>query len=379
MRHARLTFGSRSLAALAVLAISTQAFHPRILTAAAHGLTAAWMVALSGAAATALLVWPAAAYLRGTPGGTFVDLARDAVGRGWAAVIAIIWAGSIVFGGTLILRQTSEMAISAAFPHTPETLATVALLVSATYVALGEGSAVVRIGTALLPFLMLAIAVVVAGSAPWGEYRYLLPFWGPGPAALLLSAPAATGLFVPGVVVLAAASGVDNRSRLPRWALAAFLIGGLVIAVVKVVLGMVFPYPIALRIPYPLHEAARLVLATPLFERLEGIWMFNWVACSIVVLGAFLFSAAVLFTRAFAIARHQVAVPALATLMLTVAFFAPDQATTVIWQESAFAVQAVIWLVLPALLAAIAALRMRARQRGRQQARQQGRQQGRQR
>lgn len=341
--------------------IMTQSFHPLILIAMDEGQTAGWLLTLLAGLLTLLTLWPVAAFLRSVPGATLIDLARLAAGRVGAVITGVLLAGVLSFMGGTILRETSEMAITASYPHTPQTFATTSLLLGAIFVAYGDGSALVRLGRLLLPAVVGSFLLVLAGTVGWGEIQYLLPFWGPGPVSLLLEAPSAAMFFAPAALLPLLTDGVSDRSSLVRSTLAVPSISALLLALEKAVLGMVFPYPLGTDVTFPFHGAARIVLTGRFFERLEGIWVFMWVMSTTVLSGALLYGGASAVARSFSMPRHTTAVLPLATVVLTVAFFPRNQADTITLHERAGPWLFALALALPAVLAVAAALRRRRR------------------
>ncbi len=361
MPRTAFSFGSRSLIGLGVMMSLAQLFQPGLQIIFRNGMNAAWLAALLGGFFSTLVLLPMAVSLKRLPGGSLVDLAQAAVGRAGAMAVATVLSAIFCFVSGLFVRETSEMAISAVFPHTPQTFATTTLLLGAVYVAWGDGSSVVRLGRLILPALVISVGLIMVGSMGWGEWKYLLPLWGPGLPTLLATTPQNASFFAPAAVLAVLAGDVSDRTSLVRVFVLTPLISGLALAVVKLILSVVFSYPVGLNIAMPLHMAARLVVGGRFFERLEGVWVFMWVLGITVLLGALLHAAAATFSRAFSMERHRTALFPLATVTLTVAFFPPDQATTITWhQESSLWVTA-ISLLLPALLGVIGLLRLPAR------------------
>ena len=359
MGKSRLTFGSRSLAALGAMLIISQAFQPVMLLAIWRGQTAAWLLMLMSAALTALLVWPVAAVLRSIPGATLMDLARIAFGRPGLILTALLLTSGFCFAAGLILRETSEMALSSAYPHSPQTFATVSLLLGTILVAYGDESTLVRLGRLILPILVVAVVGVLLGAVGWGQWATLSPFWGPGPLELVTQTPAVAKLFAPTAILFLLAGQVSNRKQMVRWTVAVPLLAGILLMAVKAVLGVVFPYPLGTHITYPLHAATRVLMGGRFFERLEGIWLFMWVISTIILCGAYLYSGALLIARAFRMPSHRTAILPLATVVLTIAFFPPNQADTIVLHDQVAAPFAGLILGLPLLLALVAALRRR--------------------
>lgn len=353
----RFAYGPRSLAALGVLLLGTQDFHPQVLLAVDVGQTAAWLAVIFATLFAVLAVWPVGAMLRRLPDAGLMDVVYLAVGRPGAILYSLLLAGTLMFMAGMLLRETSEMALSAMFPHTPQTFAITALMLGAVYLAFGQGSDLVRFGQLLLVPLLAALALVIAGSMGWGEIRYLTPLLGPGLLPLATSVPSVAMIFGPLAVVLMLAAGVRDRQNLSRWLVATPLISGAMYTVTKINLLMVFAYPVGVDITFPLHQAARLVMGGRFFERLEGLWLLVWVLGTIALLGALLYASALAFAQAWGLPRHRTAVPPLAAVCLTIAFFPPDQASTVLWHEGASVWITTVTLLVPAALAGVAALR----------------------
>jgi hypothetical protein len=357
----KLAYGSRSLAAFGTLMVAVQVFHPAMLSILQAGETAAWLSALLSAVLTALLVWPVGKVLERIPGGNVMDLVRIALGDFGEIAAALVLGAIIAHRGGIYLRETSEMATTAVFPHTPQTFGTTTILLGAAYVAWGDGASLVHHGRMVLFGFLCAVLLILAGTFGWGEFRYLTPVLGPGLGKLLAGLPQVSSLYVAALLPLLFADGVERREGLARWISVVPLSGGIIFAAVVLVLLIVFPFPGGLNIGAPLHSAARLVLGGRFFERLEGFWLFAWVETTILLLGAMLMGAATAFAKAFRMDRHRTAVLPLAALMLTFAFFPHDQAETIEALHSSAFIAFVIMIPVPAVVAGIAYLRLRGR------------------
>lgn len=359
MAHPRLSYGIRSLAALGVLVVVTQSFHPLLLLPMQAGETAAWLVLLLAAVMATPVGWILAIAMRKIPGSDLIELGKIAFGRGGAVVMSLLFAALFAFMGGMILRETSEMAISSAFPHTPQTFATTTLLVGSVFVAYGDTAGLVRLGRVLAPVVVGALLLVTLGAFPWGRPQFVTPFWGPGPAQLLLRAPAVGIFFAPLNVVSILTRGLNNRRVMVPIASAIPLISGAVLAAVTLVLNMVLPFPLSVSITYPLHAASRLLLGGRFFERLEGVWLFLWVMTTVVFSGALLHAAAIAICRAFELRTHTPAVLPLATVTMTLAFFPRNQVETVYLHNTAAPFVSLITMVVPLAAALVALLRWR--------------------
>ncbi|HLN60730.1 MAG TPA: GerAB/ArcD/ProY family transporter [Symbiobacteriaceae bacterium] len=353
-------FGSWSLAAAGAAVILAQAFHPILVASINIGETAAWLAMfLAGLLALALYLVVSLG-LRPIANGNLIDLARAGAGRTGAIVTALLVCSLLIYHSGLIIRQTSEMAVGAVYTHTPQTFATVTLVICTLYAAHGKIVSLVRLTRAFLPFLLLSILVILIGGAAWGSPRFLLPFWGPGPGALLVGSVRLGAFYCPLILTLLIAAG-HVRDRQHLWRGGAVAIGGpcLLLALIKIVLLMTYPLPLGYSVTYPLHELARLVVGGRFFERIEGMWVVMWVFATSCHLATLLHAAAAAYAGAFGMLTHRPAVLPLVTMSAVVAFFPRDQGQSIAWSEQAFPFYVAIGLGLPVALALLAAVRRR--------------------
>lgn len=351
--------GSWSLAAAGLTMLAAEVVQPTLLLALQAGETAAWLSAAAAGLMAAPAYWVAARAVAALPGGDLISLARAAAGVPGAVATALAVAGVLVFHGGLVLRETAEMAVSSLYPHTPQTFALISLVLPVLYGALGGTAALVRLCRAFLPLLMLATLLSLAGAMGWGEARFLLPFWGPGPAALLGRSVAVTGLYKPVLFLLLAAGQVGDRRHLGRAGLIAIGAAALTIAAAEAVFTKAYPLPLGWSVTYPLHELSRLVSGGRFFERLEGIWLFIWVVGTGLHLAALLHAAAYAWAAAFGLPSHRLAVLPLVSVAVAVALFPPDQGQTLTLHTAIAPLAAAVGFGLPAALALLAPLRRR--------------------
>lgn len=357
--HREAPIGSNSLVAAGLTVLVAQVFHPTLLGVLWVGATAGWLAVLLGGLFAFLLFWPVAARLATIPGGSLIGLARAAGGAFAAVLTALLIAGLLVWHSGLVLREASEMAVTAVYPHTPQTFAMVTLVAAALYGAFGGMDAIVFLCRAFLPVLLLVIFAILVGGSGWGEARYLLPLWGPGPAQLVLGSVLVAALYAPMLFLLVGARSLRDRQRLWRVGLMVAGGGALSYLLVKVVLLITFPYPLGRIIPFPLHALARLVLGGRFLERIESLWLFFWVYATGCHLAALLHTASALYAEAVGFPSHRTAVLPMVLTASTLALLPPDIGRAITWHIGSAPVALAVAFGLPLLLALLAAGRRR--------------------
>lgn len=356
-------FGTWSLGAAGATMLAAQAFQPIILAPVEVGLTAGWLVMLIASLVALIIYVPVMARIAALPNGNLISLARAAAGTPGAIVTGLLVSGLLLFHSGLILRQTAEMTVSAAYPLTPQTFAVFALVICTLYGAYGGTAGIVRLCRGFLAVLIVTIALVLAGTFGWGKVRYILPFWGPGPGRVLTQAPLLAALHLPALFLPIAAGSLRNRERAWHAALITLGVATLLYTAIKVVLLMAYPYPLGPAITFPLHEMSRLVLGGRFFERIEGLWILAWVVGAACLLSGMVHAAAVCYSDAFRKSTHVSAVLPMVSIVLTVSMLPPDQSRAITGDIDAMPLGFVIAFLLPLLLTLVTAGRGRLNRR----------------
>jgi hypothetical protein len=351
-------FGSGSLTAAALALLSIQLFHPTLIFPVQAVGTATWLAVLLAGLVALLLFLPVALVLGRGQGQNLIDLAQEAAGRPGAILTALALAAAMSRHGGLVLRETAEMAISAMYPHTPQTFAVAALIMGAVYGAWGKLASIVRLGRLYLPFLLVAVLLALSGSVAWGRVRYLLPFWGEGMPVVFSHGVTLIWMFGPPTLFMMMSGDlVRDAGRLWRCGLVAVGSAALLSAATTMVFLMVYPLPWGSSVTFPLHEMTRQVLGGRFFEHLEGVWMCLWVFGTVGYLAALLHICARAVTQAFGMDSFQIAVAPLSLILMTLALFPPDQGQTLVRHFQSATVGGLLIFGVPLLIAAIAWLR----------------------
>lgn len=356
-------FGSWSLGAAGATMLAAQAFQPIMLAPLEVGLTAGWLVMLIASVVALIIYVPVMAGIASLPDGNLISLARAAAGTPGAIITGLLVSGLLLLHSGLILRQTAEMTVSAAYPLTPQTFAVVALVLCTLYGALGGTAAIVRLCRGFLAAQIVTISLVLVGTFGWGELRYILPFWGPGPGRVLTHSPILAAMYLPALFLPIAAGPVRNRQRAWHAALITLGVATLLYIAIKVVLLMSYPYPLGPAVTFPLHEMSRLVLGGRFFERIEGLWILAWVTGAACLLSGMVHAAAVCYRDAFRKPTHVSAVWPMVSMVLTISMVPPDQSRAITWDMNLMPPGFVIAFILPLVLTLVAAGRGRLNRR----------------
>jgi spore germination protein KB len=360
-------FGSQSLAAATAAVFLAIPFQPTLgFLALRAGETAAWATPLIASLVALMLYLPVALQVAALAGeANLIGLARAAAGEPGAILMGLLVSAFLVFTSGLAIRRVAESAVTHLYPHTPQTFAMVALALCALYGAYGGVEALVRLGRLLLPIFLLTILVILVGPLPWCNVRNLLPFWGPGPGALLRRSLSLTGVYSPPFLFLLMAAGqLSDRNRLWRTGLMATAGAALLFAAVIAVVLLTYPLPLGYSVTFPLQQLTRLVTGGRFFERIESMSILIEFFAVATYLAAMLHTAASAYASAFRSSTHRTAVLPLVTLAFVLSLFPADQGQAIMMRVTSIPFADTVAYLLPLLLAAVAGWRGRAHRRG---------------
>jgi len=339
--------------------LSAQLSHPILLFPIQTIGNGTWIAVLLAGLLAILLYWPAAAALQRLGHGNLIDLARQAGGAPGEMAVALILGAALVFDAGAVMRETAEMTISFAYPHTPQTFAMVAVTMCALYGSSGRTVGIIRLGRLFLPGLLLTVLLVIAGSVGWGEPRFLLPLWGTGLQRILGDQVPLLSLFLPVLFPLLSVGEARDRQHLVRSGAVALGAYTALLSATTVVYLMAFPLPVGGSVAFPLHFMSRLTIGGRFLERLDGIWLCIWAFGTAIYLSAILHMAATALAGAFAFPSHRVAILPLGALAATVALFPPDMGRVLVDHFAAAPLFAAVAFGLPQALILLARLRRR--------------------
>lgn len=352
-------FGSWSLASAAVAVLLAEFFEPVLLAAVHAGETAAWLAMLLAGLFAILLFWPAAAFMERLPKGNLVNIARSIAGIPGAVAVGVAVSGLVIFHTGLILRETSEMATSAIFPHTPQTVAMVTLGICAVVGAWGGLPGIIRLARSFMPLLVLAAALLLVGALPWSQFTFLQPFWGPGPLPLLGNSFLLAALFAPmSLFLLMVPDGLRDRGGLVRAGVVPVVAVALILSAGAAIFLAIYPLPAGRSITFPMHLLARLISGGRFFDRLEGIWITFWFWTTACHLAVQLHVAAIAIGDALGL-DTKVAIPPLATMAASIALFPRDQGLVLSYHLATIPFALVIGFGLPLALVLGSAIKRR--------------------
>lgn len=336
------------------------AFYSFPRSVAAQVFTAApWAMLLAGVAVSLILL-PTVLTLAGRTGQGLIDLAIQGGGRPLAVAVALLISAFSITSTGLSLRQASELAVTALFPHTPQTFAMSSMiLASAVGAAMAPANAFWVASIFAWPALF-SVLLLAVGSVAWGQFRNAMPPTGPGVLPVLMEVPALASYFSPLIHFLTFAGLTTPTRGLLRGVLTTAGATAVTWALVLLFYLMVFPLPGGLGIPFPVFEMSRLVEGGRFLERVDAIWILIWVFGSVLRSAISLLGSTWLIKEAFGLPDHRGAVLPLAVSSLSIALFPSNLSDAIAVEGFLFReISYLVFFLLPLLVTILAWVRQR--------------------
>lgn len=327
----------------------------------ATATAAPWAILLAGSVAV-LMLWPTVRALSRRPGQNLTDLALQAGGRPLAVASSLVLISIILTAVGFSLRQSSELVVTALYPHTPQTFAmTTTILVAALGAAMAPANLFWM--AALTSWaIAFSILLLLLGTVGWGQLRNATPVTGHGILPTLREILPLTSYYTPLLHLLIFCRFLPTPRGLLRGTLLATGGATLMWAVVLLFSLMVFPLPVGLHVPFPVYEMSRIVQGGRFLERVDTIWIVVWAFGSVLRTAVAIMAAARLFQEAFRLPDHRGAVLPLTIPTLAIALIPANQADAITLESEIFRrISFVALFLLPAGISLWAEFRARQR------------------
>lgn len=257
------------------------------------------------------------------PGQTIIETGEELVGPVVNTLFSLLYLVFFIALTALVHRQFSERVVSLFIGgEMPISMAVLPFLIGmlgAAYLGLETIARGARIFFwIIIPgYLLLQLL-----TFPYWEWYYLLPILGTGPERVALTGLTGSGFFAD-LFIFALIYPALPQDKLRIIGLSSWGISALILITSTVTLQLAFPYPMALELALPTFEMARLVYFGRFFQRVETLFAAVWLLVSLVKMALGLYVCSTITARMFKLPYHRPLLPALAVIIMAMAF-APD-------------------------------------------------------
>lgn len=265
--------------------------------------------------------------------GDFCTVCEKLVGRFGAVIIMLYYIGLFFCDAVLLLRQFAENTLLTALPRTEFTYVIVIyMIVVATMTYMGLAG-ILRTNYAIMPFGILGLLMVLVLLIPFYNVYHLLPWQGAGLGKVitagLLGAGAQAGVF--SLVILA--PFFQNLKTIRT----AMLFGLSMSIILKtlVVLGFLLAFStLAGREKVlPFFEMARLVYLSRYLQRIESLFILQWVIVGVSAIALNFYLGNYLISRLFNLPTIRPLIPIVSIIVAEIAILPPDITTVIVLDE----------------------------------------------
>lgn len=290
---------------------------PRMLSVRAG--TAAWLVVLLGGLLACGGFWLLNALLARFPGRSIAYISQAVLGKTLGRLVCVIYAAYFCYIAGMMFREFSASFRIAVLPLTPISATTLLFILLVLFTATKGFEGITRMASYLVPLLLLVWAVTIAGTLRFLEPYYLAPWFGQGVAQTLLMSVPGSSLYSE-VLALGVLASALPQHHARRAGYNALLTATLLMTISLVVLEAAFPFPTLSRLAFPMMDLTRMVELSEFLQRLEALFVFQWVFVAGFTTSSLLVSAATILQEVTGLADSRPLLPALCLICYTLSF-----------------------------------------------------------
>lgn len=328
---------------------------PRVL--AEVGGTGAWMVVLISSLHGPLIWWVVRGLLKHYPGKSLIGATEAALGPVLGPIANLTYALFFGFLMVVVLREYSDALASVFMLATPLPVLALITLSTASYLAYLGIEPLTRTAWMGGTWMLLGVGVLLAGGlVTYREPAAIFPFWGTGPAALLMWGLVKNiwGDLLLFAVIAPSFRKLADLDRVFKWTI---LISGTVMPVAMVVYLYVFPYPAARRIVLPLLQMSRTISLGPGVQRLESVFFLIFLAAGVIKMGAALLATSAVLSETLRIKGFRHLLVPLVVLAFHISLLPKDLSQAIAWDSFLRNFGGIATIIIPAMTWGAALLR----------------------
>lgn len=351
-------FGSFETMWLLVLFCCTKLILGLPRTMVMLGGAAGWIIPLISAIPVLLGFTIIVLLLKYFPGQTVIEAGISAAGPIIGNIAATGYLVFFIVTTAMVLREFAESIKIMTLPMTPLSVIMLSFFLAAVVcVYLGlEVSARLSVMIAI-PMLAVIVLIMILTCRDY-NFNYLFPLLGKGPQKLLLWGMIKSSNYSEIIFAGLLINSIGGWQRTFKTGVKAISLSILVTTMITAVIIMTFNSQVAEEFYLPLFRLTKEITVGRFFQRAEALFIIIWTLVGLLYCTLGLYAATVIFARMLKVSYYKPLVPAMAIIILTVAFLPHDmKAATVLDNDIIRGYSWLISFAAPLIILLIAVIR----------------------
>ncbi|WP_324718212.1 GerAB/ArcD/ProY family transporter [Carboxydochorda subterranea] len=286
-----------------------------ILTATRAGRDA-WIALIASIPVGMGLAWAFSYGPSVMPGAGLAEQLRKPLGKWAGGLVTVLFVWSYLHRTTLVVRDYSEVVVSAVLPRTPLVVVVAVTGLAAAVIAFQDSPTVGRVISILGTVVVIAVVAIGLLLAPQIELARLQPVLQSGWRGLLSGVLAASAWHTQVFFYPAVAPSVLDHPRSRRALMAGVAAASGLGALLVVLVVSVMSEEVAAETQFPLLSAAQLVLIGEFIQRVDALAVGAWGLSLLSAAGLFLHSALLGLSELLGLGDHRRLVRPMALLVI---------------------------------------------------------------
>jgi spore germination protein (amino acid permease) len=307
------------------------------------GGSAGWMIPIISAIPVLLGFTIIVLLLKHFPGQSIIEAGTGAAGPIIGNIAATGYLVFFIVITAMVLREFAESIKIMTLPMTPLPVIVLSFFLAAVVCVYLGLEVCARLSVVIaIPMLAVIVLIVILICREY-NFNYLFPLLGKGPQKLLLwgmiKCSNYSEIIFAGLVI----NSIGGWQQTFKTGIKAIFLSILVSAMITAVIIMTFNSQMAEEFYLPLFRLTKEITIGRFFQRVEAVFIIIWTLVGLLYCTLGLYAATAIFARMLNASDYKPLVPAMAMIILTVAFLPHDMKAAVVLDSEIIRVYS--WLI----------------------------------
>ncbi|MCZ8521022.1 MULTISPECIES: GerAB/ArcD/ProY family transporter [Paenibacillus] len=353
--------GTREFTSLLLLAVGLKLSDTTPTLLLEKGETAGWIIPLLAFVPISISLLVLLSVLRKYPDKGLMELISELAGKYGGVAIGLILFVATLASTALESRSYVDIVNTMVYQRTPIPALYLMMMLAAYYVANRGFEAIGRTAWIIIPYIEIAVLMLV-----WFVYRdvdwlHLFPIAGPGGTVLVKESMSHISMYREIILLTAFIPFAKSYKDFRLATVVGSTVSVFKIALITAVYVAVFDYPAARNIAYPFQQLTRSASIGQIITHVESLFLAFWLIATIIYFAIQVYILAFLFARMMQLDEFEPLILPLAGLALLLGLLPGNISRVMHYRDLLMQNSTAIYLLLPFLLWALDRYRRRVK------------------
>lgn len=286
--------------------------------------SAAWYMTLVSAVVAIIMFTFIYLLLKRFPGKDLVEIYSRSMGRVAGFIFSFILMLTLLGYSSIFTREFSDVVKIYNYPNTPSSILMGAILAaSAVAVYLGLET-IARTAKLAAYFALFGLLLILVLASQYFKFAHILPILGYGIRETVITGVMRTSAYAEVTILAVFAGALQGSGHIRKAGYITLFISGIVLSLALLCYSMIFEYTSTTELSAPMYVMATLIKYGDFLQRLDPVFLVNWVITTVIYISFLLYSAISVYCKLFRIQDKKPVVIPMTVLAFTLAILPQD-------------------------------------------------------